>query len=275
MHGAGNDYIYVDAQKYDVSDPSAAAIAWSNRHTGIGSDGLVLIGKPYGGVDADFSMRIFNADGSEAKMCGNASRCIGKYLYERRLTDKTTIRLQTLSGVKILKLHLVGNETPEAKVESVTVDMLAPSFRVPEQYDETVGGVLTVGSRTFHGTFVSMGNPHFVCFVDDIDTLDVARYGSAMEYATAFPERCNIEFAELKSDGTIRTRVWERGSGITLACGTGACATAVAAAVTGRALRRSAIVMDGGTLHIEWNEADGHVYMTGPAAFVFDGEIEI
>lgn len=275
MHGAGNDYIYVDTQKYDVSDPSAAAIAWSNRHTGIGSDGLVLIGKPYGGVDADFSMRIFNADGSEAKMCGNASRCIGKYLYERRLTDKTTIRLQTLSGVKILKLHLVGNETPETKVESVTVDMLAPSFRVPEQYDETVGGVLTVGSRTFHGTFVSMGNPHFVCFVDDIDTLDVARYGSAMEYATAFPERCNIEFAELKSDGTIRTRVWERGSGITMACGTGACATAVAAAVTGRALRRSIIAMDGGTLHIEWNEADGHVYMTGPAAFVFDGEIEI
>lgn len=275
MHGAGNDYIYVDAQKYDVPDPSAAAIAWSNRHTGIGSDGLVLIGKPYGGVDADFSMRIFNADGSEAKMCGNASRCIGKYLYERRLTDKTTIRLQTLSGVKILKLHLVGNETQETKVESVTVDMLAPSFRVPEQYDETVGGVLTVGSRTFHGTFVSMGNPHFVCFVDDIDTLDVARYGSAMEYATAFPERCNIEFAELKSDGNIRTRVWERGSGITMACGTGACATAVAAAVTGRALRRSIIAMDGGTLHIEWNEADGHVYMTGPAAFVFDGEIEI
>lgn len=275
MHGAGNDYIYVDTQKYDVPDPSAAAIAWSDRHTGIGSDGLVLIGKPYGGVDADFSMRIFNADGSEAKMCGNASRCIGKYLYERRLTDKTTIRLQTLSGVKILKLHLVGNETPEPKVESVTVDMLAPSFRVPEQYDETVGGVLTVGSRTFHGTFVSMGNPHFVCFVDDINTLDVARYGSAMEYATAFPERCNIEFAELKSDGNIRTRVWERGSGITMACGTGACATAVAAAVTGRALRRSIIAMDGGTLHIEWNEADGHVYMTGPAAFVFDGEIEI
>ncbi len=275
MHGAGNDYIYVDTQKYDVPDPSAAAIAWSNRHTGIGSDGLVLIGKPYGGVDADFSMRIFNADGSEAKMCGNASRCIGKYLYERRLTDKTTIRLQTLSGVKTLKLHIAGCETPEAKVESVTVDMLAPSFRVPEQYDETVGGVLTVGSRTFHGTFVSMGNPHFVCFVDDIDTLDVARYGSAMEYATAFPERCNIEFAELKADGTIRTRVWERGSGITMACGTGACATAVAAAVTGRASRRSVIAMDGGTLHIEWNEADGHVYMTGPAAFVFEGEIEI
>lgn len=275
MHGAGNDYIYVDTQKYDVPEPSVAAIAWSDRHTGIGSDGLVLIGKPYGGVDADFSMRIFNADGSEAKMCGNASRCIGKYLYERRLTDKTTIRLQTLSGVKLLKLHLVGNEIPETKVESVTVDMLAPSFRVPEQYDETVGGVLTVGSRTFHGTFVSMGNPHFVCFVDDIDTLDVARYGSAMEYATAFPERCNIEFAELKSDGNIRTRVWERGSGITMACGTGACATAVAAAVTGRALRRSIIAMDGGTLHIEWNEADGHVYMTGPAAFVFDGEIEI
>lgn len=283
MHGAGNDYIYVDTQKYDVPDPSAAAIAWSNRHTGIGSDGLVLIGNPYGGVDADFSMRIFNADGSEAKMCGNASRCIAKYLYERRLTDKTTIRLQTLSGVKILTLHLADGENAgggsdnihNKKVESVTVDMLAPTFHVPEQYDETAGDALTVGSRTFHGTFVSMGNPHFVCFVDDIDTLDVARYGSAMETASAFPERCNIEFAEIKADGAIRTRVWERGSGITMACGTGACATAVAAAIAGKSSRRSAIIMDGGTLHIEWNEADGHVYMTGPAAFVFDGEIEI
>ena len=153
--------------------------------------------------------------------------------------------------------------------------MLAPSFHVPEQYDETAGDALTVGSRTFHGTFVSMGNPHFVCFVDDIDTLDVARYGSAMEIASAFPERCNIEFAEIKADGAIRTRVWERGSGITMACGTGACAIAVAAAIAGKSSRRSAIIMDGGILHIEWNEADGHVYMTGPAAFVFDGEIEI
>ena len=269
MHGAGNDYIYVDTTKYDIPDPSQTSIVWSRRHTGIGGDGLVLIGAPYGGVDADFSMRIFNADGSEAMMCGNASRCIGKYLYEKHLTTKTSIRLQTLSGVKTLELHL----SPEGDtVESVTVDMLAPAFHVTEQYDETAGDELTAAFRKFRGTFVSMGNPHFVCFVDDIDTLDIARYGEVMECDAAFPQRCNIEFAEVRPDGSIRTRVWERGSGITMACGTGACATAVAAAITGRAPRHSAIVMDGGTLSIEWNEADGHVYMTGPAAFAFEGE---
>lgn len=271
MHGAGNDYIYVDTQQYNIPNPSEASIAWSKYHTGIGSDGLVLIGKPYDGVDADFSMRIFNADGSEAMMCGNASRCIGKYLYEKGLTDKTSIRLQTLSGVKILELHLnIYN-----KVESVTVDMLAPVFHNPKQYDETCGDELTAEFRTFRGTFVSMGNPHFVCFVDDIATLDISRYGSIMENDSAFPERCNIEFAQVKPNGDIRTRVWERGSGITMACGTGACATAVAAALTDRAKRKSNIVMDGGTLHIEWNENDGHVYMTGPAAFAFEGEIDL
>ena len=275
MHGAGNDYIYVDTQKYDIPDPSKASIAWSKYHTGIGSDGLVLIGKPYDGVDADFSMRIFNADGSEAMMCGNASRCIGKYLYEKRLTDKTSIRLQTLSGVKTLRLHLAGGNSAPATVESVTVDMLAPVFHTPKQYDETCGDELTADFRTFRGTFVSMGNPHFVCFVDDVMSLDVARYGSIMERDAAFPERCNIEFAQVFADGSIRTRVWERGSGITMACGTGACATAVAASVTSRATRQSDIVMDGGILHIDWSEQDGHVYMTGPAEFVFEGEIEL
>lgn len=270
MHGAGNDYIYVDTSKYDIPDPSATAIAWSKYHTGIGSDGLVLIGEPYGGADADFSMRIFNADGSEAMMCGNASRCIGKYLYEKGLTDKTSIRLQTLSGVKTLRLHVDGR-----RVDSVTVDMLAPEFHNPCQYDERAGDEVKAGFRTFHGTFVSMGNPHFVCFVDDIDTLDIAQYGSVMERDQAFPERCNIEFAQVMPGGAIRTRVWERGSGITMACGTGACATAVAAALTDRATRYTDIVMDGGALHIEWSERDGHVYMTGPAAFVFEGEAEL
>lgn len=275
MHGAGNDYIYVNTQEYDIPDPSKASIAWSKYHTGIGSDGLVLIGKPYGGVEADFSMRIFNADGSEAMMCGNASRCIGKYLYEKGLTDKTSIRLQTLSGVKILKLHLSDNAHAPATVESVTVDMLKPEFHNSLQYDETCGDTLTANFRSFRGTFVSMGNPHFVCFVDDVNSLDIARFGSIMEHDTAFPERCNIEFAQIMPNGTIRTRVWERGSGITMACGTGACATAVAASLTGRASRKSLIEMDGGTLCIEWNEQDGHVYMTGPAAFAFEGEIEL
>lgn len=271
MHGAGNDYIYVDTLLYSIPDPSAAAIKWSAPHTGIGSDGLVLIGKPSITSGADFSMRIFNADGSEAMMCGNASRCIGKYLYERKLTDKTEIKLETLSGVKTLRLHLATGGT----VESVTVDMLEPRLHVPEQYDESCLGELSSSFRKFRGTFVSMGNPHFVTFVDDIDTIDIARYGSEMEHDAAFPQRCNIEFAQVMPDGTIRTRVWERGSGITMACGTGACATAVAAQITGRAQNKSTIKMDGGTLLIEWNVDDGHVYMTGPAEFVFDGEIAL
>lgn len=271
MHGAGNDYIYVDTLLYSIPDPSAAAIKWSAPHTGIGSDGLVLIGKPSITSGADFSMRIFNADGSEAMMCGNASRCIGKYLYERKLTNNTEIKLETLSGVKTLRLHLAAGGT----VESVTVDMLEPRLHVPEQYDESCLGELSASFRKFRGTFVSMGNPHFVTFVDDIDTIDIARYGSEMEHDAAFPQRCNIEFAQVMPDGTIRTRVWERGSGITMACGTGACATAVAAQITGRAQNKSTIKMDGGTLLIEWNADDGHVYMTGPAEFVFDGEITL
>ena len=278
MHGAGNDYIYVNTMLNEVPDPSATAILLSDRHKGIGSDGLVLIGKsPV--PEADFSMRIFNADGSEAMMCGNASRCIGKYLYERGLTEKTEIRLLTLSGVKTLWLHVCNDH-----VETVTVDMLQPSFEDARQFIPS--------HDIIDGTFVSMGNPHYVIFTDDVD--QVGATGKKLERHPAFPQRCNIEFAhcivtneadktidlfsteEKNDDKTIiRTRVWERGSGITMACGTGACATAVAAVLTGRAGRKSQIVMDGGNLTIEWRESDNHVYMTGPAAFIFDGEIDI
>ena len=259
MHGAGNDYIYVNTLLYNIPDPTKAAIAWSAPHTGVGSDGLVLIGEP-NMPEADYSMRIFNADGSEAMMCGNASRCIGKYLFEKGLTDKTVIRLLTLSGIKILNLHL---DKSGKTVESVTVDMLEPVLanksRLASEDGSMAEGLVDVVDTEFRGTFVSMGNPHFVIFVDDISSIDVTKYGKALEYDSLFPERCNIEFAQVLGDGSIRTRVWERGSGITMACGTGACATAVAAAVTGRASRKSDIVMDGGTLHIEWNEADNHV----------------
>lgn len=271
MHGAGNDYIYVNTLLYDIPDPSSASIKWSAYHTGIGSDGLVLIGKPSDCSKADFSMRIFNADGSEAMMCGNASRCIGKYLYEKGMTSKDRIRLETKSGVKVLNLHIGTG----GKVESVTVDMLEPTFHNAEQYDESKGNTLEAASRIFNGTFVCMGNPHFVTFVEDIDSIDIAKYGRILEHDKAFPQRCNIEFAQVLGDGAIRTRVWERGSGITMACGTGACATATAAALTGRAKRSTKIAMDGGTLEIEWRESDNHVYMTGPAAFVFEGEIEL
>ena len=277
MHGCGNDYIYVNAMQHPIAEPQATAIAWSDRHKGIGSDGLVLIDRsPV--PEADYAMRIFNADGSEARMCGNASRCIGKYLYEKALTGKTEIRLLTLSGIKTLQLHLA-----DGKVESVTVDMGEPVLK-----DES----LFVGSRSAgKGTFVSMGNPHYVIFTDNVD--QVGETGRILEHYPAFPQRCNIEFAAPLSSpegdtmlpsvktieapsgdvgGAFRVRVWERGSGITQACGTGACATAVAACLTERAGRTSNIVMDGGTLHIEWRESDNHVYMTGPAAFVFDGE---
>ena len=259
MHGCGNDYIYVNTMEQKVLNPHEAAVRWSDRYKGIGSDGLVLIGKsPV--PEADYTMHIYNADGSEAMMCGNASRCIGKYLYERGLTTKTEIRLLTLSGVKTLKLHIINN-----KVESVTVDMGEPVMDNESQFNTSRG--------LNYGTFVSMGNPHYVIFTEFVD--QVGETGRALEKHPAFPQRCNIELAHIESDGSIRTRVWERGSGITQACGTGACATAVAAALTGKAGRKSNIVMDGGTLNIEWRETDNHVYMTGPAEFVFDGEIEI
>ena len=259
MHGCGNDYIYVDTMSHPIADPAKAAILWSDRHKGIGSDGLVLIGES-SIPEADYSMRIFNADGSEAMMCGNASRCIGKYLYERGLTEKTEIRLLTLSGIKILRLQIASGI-----VESVTVDMGEPTLEDMTQFLDNRG--------LSQGTFVSMGNPHYVIFTDDVD--QVEEKGRVLENHPAFPQRCNIEFARIEDDGTIRTRVWERGSDITQACGTGACATAVAAALTGKAGRTSQIVMDGGTLSIEWRESDNHVYMTGPATFVYDGEIEL
>lgn len=292
MHGCGNDYIYVNTMEYVVDNPSETAIRWSDRHTGIGSDGLVLIGaSPV--PEADFSMHIYNADGSEAMMCGNASRCIGKYLYEKTHPwplpvregngyQETEIRLLTLSGIKTLYLRIVSDI-----VESVTVDMGEPVFEDDTLFNPTLAESLStplspaggVGGGAF---FVSMGNPHYVIFTDNVN--QVAEKGRILEVHRAFPQCCNIEFACVQTDGSIRVRVWERGSGITQACGTGACATAVAACLTGRAGRASDIVMDGGTLHVEWCEADrsveghffqkNHVYMTGPAAFVFDGEIE-
>jgi len=301
MHGCGNDYIYVDAMEYPLADPAGCAVAWSDRHKGIGSDGLVLIDRsPV--PEADFSMRIFNADGSEAMMCGNASRCIGKYLYERKKThllrtlprplpcregsdyQEAEIRLLTLSGIKTLYLHIYNN-----KVERVTVDMGEPILEDGALYNPNLAEGLSTPRPTregsgegllVDGTFVSMGNPHYVIFTDDID--QVGEAGRLLEHHQAFPQRCNIEFARTVVGGlpadapaTIRTRVWERGSGITQACGTGACATAVAACLSGRAGRESDIVMDGGMLHIEWRESDNHVCMTGPAEFVFDGEAKL
>ena len=294
MQGLGNDYFYVDVtrnapeevRKAVLSDPSALSLRWSDRHLGIGSDGLVLIGDS---PRADFSMRIFNADGSEAKMCGNASRCIGKYVYEKGLTDKTVVTLDTLSGIKTLNLQVTSS-----KVVSVTVDMgfgeLLPvgTGKVVEGHKVQLSGGGVAGSllvegpieadgRTFSGTAVSMGNPHLVIPVEDVTTFDVARYGSILERHPLFPDRTNVEFySVLPGDDitSLRMRVWERGSGITQACGTGACATAVAACLSKVTDGLCEVVMDGGSLLINYNPVNRQVLMTGPAAFVFEGTID-
>ena len=285
MHGAGNDYIYVNTLLYNIKNPAKASIEWSKPHFGIGSDGLILIGEATE-PDADFSMRIFNNDGSEAMMCGNGTRCVAKFLHDKGMTDKNPIRLQTLSGIKVLNLHLNADN----KVETVTVDMGEPILKQPAQFGvhggEATNWELTAGGHQFIGTFVSMGNPHFVIFLDDRYELDanpesdktlfpLDYFGPILEHHDVFPQRCNIEFAQILPDGTIRMRVWERGSGITLACGTGACATAVAAKLTGRRPSESNIQMDGGTLNIRWDETTNHILMTGPAAISFEGEIAL
>ena len=273
MHGLGNDYIYVDVRERELPNPSALSVAWSNRHTGIGSDGLVLIG---GSQVADFSMRIFNADGSEALMCGNASRCIGKYLHDKHITDLTEIRLETLSGIKIIRLNLdaAGN------VDTVTVDMGegAPMgvIGLGGQEHLLVGEKVEACGHIFNGTAISMGNPHLVLLVPNAELVPVAEVGAELEYSPMFPNRTNVEFAEIIDRQHIRMRVWERGSGITQACGTGACATAVAAALADLTDADNCNVqMDGGSLHISWNPDTRRVLMTGTATTVFEGEIEI
>lgn len=268
MHGLGNDYIYVDTTRERVEDPQGLAVTMSRPHFGVGADGLVLIGASQ---CADLSMRMFNADGSEGEMCGNAVRCIGKYAYERGLVRRETMTLQTRAGVKTLRLTV-----EDGRVSRVRVDMGAPILdgpSIPALLGEgrIVRRPLEAGGRAFEVTCVSMGNPHAVIFLhEDVDAFDVGRYGPLLERHAAFPNRTNVEFAALVAPGRIRMRVWERGSGMTLACGTGACATAVAASLCGLTGERSTLVLDGGELDVEWS--GGTVYMTGPAAFVFEGE---
>lgn len=271
MHGTGNDYIYVNGFIEQIVNPEETAVLWSDRHKGIGSDGLVLI---LPSDSCDFRMRMFNADGSESEMCGNASRCIARYVYEKKMTHKTVLTLETKAGVKTLKL------TPgkDGSVEKVTVDMGEPildTHLIPviTEHKQLINSPITVGANIkFNMTTISMGNPHAVIFTTAIDKLDLQAIGPTIEHASCFPNRTNTEFVEIINTDRIKMRVWERGSGETLACGTGACASVVAGVLNGKIARKATVELKGGELQIEWNALDNHVYLTGPASFVFEGE---
>jgi len=268
MHGLGNDYVYVDTFDQSVPDPAAMAIAVSRPHFGVGADGLVLIGPS---TEADYAMRMFNADGSEGEMCGNAVRCIGKYVHDRGLTAKTRVTLATRGGIKTLELQLQGGS-----VEQVTVDLGEPALG-PASLPVTLAGAqvlnhpLSIDGQTHHITCVSMGNPHAVIFVDDPRAVDVHGIGRQIEHHPLFPKRTNVEFVRVWRRDLLEMRVWERGSGETLACGTGAAASLVAAVLNGLADRSAVVQLTGGELHVHWDARDNHVYQTGPATFVFDG----
>jgi diaminopimelate epimerase len=272
MHGTGNDYIYVNGFDEQIENPVEFAIQYSDRHKGIGSDGLVII---MPSDSCDFRMRMFNADGSESEMCGNASRCIGKYVYDKGLTSKKEVTLETLAGVKVLKLF-VGNDN---LVEKVTVDMGEPILEgkeIPTTFDQPTIVDMPVNFNSdiqYNITCVSMGNPHAVIFTKDIDQLNLPQIGPVIENATIFPRRTNTEFIEVISETHVKMRVWERGSGETMACGTGACAAVVAGVLNGKNSRKTTVELLGGELTIEWKEADNHVYLTGGATTVFEGEI--
>lgn len=272
MHGLGNDYVYIDAINQNIENESSLAQFVSNRHFGIGSDGLILICKS---EVADFKMRMFNSDGSEAEMCGNGIRCVGKFVYDKGLTNKTTVKIETLAGIKTLILN-----TKDGKVETAKVDIGEPILeaeKIPVISNENPvkNLILNAEGKNFKFTCVSMGNPHAITVVDNTENFDVEKYGKVLEVDKAFPKKANIEFAQIVDKHNIKMRVWERGAGETLACGTGACATAVACNLNGLTERKVNIELLGGNLEIEWNKEDNHVYMTGPATTVFEGTLEI
>lgn len=272
MQGLGNDYVYVNCMEQMVEDAAETARRVSDRHFGIGSDGLILICPS---DKADFEMRMYNADGSRGEMCGNGIRCVGKYVYDYGLTDKTSLSVETLGGIKHLFL-----EVEDGKVSLVKVDM-GPAILEPEKIPVTAEGSrvvdepLQVDGKTFRMTCVSMGNPHAVIYVDDVQRMDLEKTGPSFENHERFPNRINTEFAHVLDRNTVEMRVWERGSGETLACGTGACAVAVASILNGYTEDQVTVRLLGGDLKIEWDREANKVYMTGPAEVVFDGEIRL
>lgn len=276
MHGLGNDYVYVNCFKETVENPSEVAKYVSDRHTGIGSDGLIMICPS---SQADFEMQMYNADGSRGEMCGNGIRCVGKYVYDYGLTDQTSISVETLGGIKYLDLNVV-----EGKVASVEVNMGHPGLKACEipiimdegkEQDPVILSPIEVRGQTYQMTGVSMGNPHTVVYLEDVQGMAIEEIGPAFEQHERFPNRINTEFARVLDRRTVEMRVWERGSGETMACGTGACAVAVASILNNYTENQVTVRLLGGDLEIEWDREADIVYMTGPATTVFDGEIEI
>lgn len=271
MEGLGNDYIYVNCFRETVENPEKMAVLYSDRHFGIGSDGMILI-KP--SEIADFCMDMYNADGSHSEMCGNGIRCVGKYVYDYGLTDKTEITVETLAGIKYLKLT-----TENGKVSQVTVDMGAPELQAAKvpvtwEQEQVLNAPMQINDTVYHMTCVSMGNPHAVMFVDDVKNLPLETIGPLFENHAIFPNRVNAEFIQVLNRKEVNMRVWERGTGETLACGTGACASAVACILNHKTEDSITLHLLGGDLQVRWDRSENKVYMTGPARVVFDGEID-
>lgn len=272
MHGLGNDYVYVNCFAEYIREPERIARQISDRHFGVGSDGLILIGPS---KKADFKMEIYNADGSRAEMCGNGIRCLAKYVYEHKLTDKKELLVETLAGIRRLWLRVSGEQ-----VEEVTVDMGYPTLQADKipiisENSRVVQEKITIHQTEYRMTGVSMGNPHAVVYVKRVKGIDLERMGPEFEYHGRFPKRVNVEFAEVTDRNNIKVRVWERGAGETMACGTGACASVVASVLNDLTERQVTVKLKGGELTVLWSEKDGKVYMTGPAVTVYDGEIRV
>lgn len=280
MEGLGNDYVYINCIDQTVNNPEKLAIRVSDRHFGIGSDGLILI-KP--SAVADFTMDMYNSDGSRSEMCGNGIRCVGKYVYDYGLTDKSDVSIETLAGIKYLKLEVIKkDENDRGKVGMVTVNMGEPILipkdipvDVLDAHEMVKAYPLSIDGKEYSITCVSMGNPHCVTFVDDVDSFPIDNIGPKFENCKIFPNRVNAEFVQLVNESYVKMRVWERGAGETLACGTGACATAVACILNQKTSDELTVKLLGGELVIRWDRTDNIIYMTGPATVVFDGVIEL
>ena len=283
MQGLGNDYVYVNCLEEKVNDPSETARYVSDRHYGIGADGLILICPS---EKADFEMMMYNADGSRGEMCGNGIRCVAKYVYDYGLTDKTSISIETLGGIKYLDLTVedgkavqirVDMDVPELRAERIPIHVNAANgdAKTPADAGRVIDEPIAGAGKDYPNTGVSMGNPHAVVFLDDVKNMDIQKIGPKFENHERFPNRINTEFVRVIDRQTIEMRVWERGSGETLACGTGACAAAVASILNGLAERKVTVKLLGGDLLVEWDEKSKRVYMTGPAVTVYEGEIEI